>query len=98
MLRIESPFSLILAGATKSGKSRWLLDLLTADKAQQIFQQPIDQIIFVYSTWQAQYQTLADLYPGKCDFFLSTPWERIEQLTGEQQTLLIVDDKMNSKG
>jgi len=95
MLKLEVPFSLVCAGSTKSGKTRFLLELLKTDG---IFQKPIDDLIICYGQYQPIYEDMADQFPGHVEMMNSVPWEQLKSLTGERQTLVVIDDMMQSEG
>lgn len=105
MLQLQTPFSMILSGASGSGKTRWTYDMLKFDlelrknSSEGLFEKPFDKIIYAYSTYQPIYDEMAELYPnGRFESSSAVPWTEIESLDGSLNVLLVIDDKMSDIG
>jgi len=56
ILQFQHPFTCIMAGLTKVGKTEWVMKLVNF--TEQLISPTIGQIIWCYSEWQAKYNTL----------------------------------------
>ena len=91
MLKINLPFSMLLSGASGSGKTYFTRDLLTSD----IFDKPINKIIYSYSQHQPIYDTLASSFPpDKFELTNIIPWSEIDKMDGSTNNILVIDDQM----
>ena len=88
--KIKLPTNIIVVGATGSGKTHWIKDLLKSDNA---FDRPVDRIIYCYNIWQNFYITMeTDI--ESIEFHQGVPWDIIDTLTSDKQTILVADDLM----
>ena len=85
-LKLIHPFSFICSGPSQSGKSSFVLKLI--DNLPQLTTPPVDNIIYIYNTWQEKF----DSYKNKVFFT-----DKFKYLTYKpsQPTLLICDDHMS---
>lgn len=88
-LRLQHPFSLLVAGPSSSGKS-WFTSRLIQFKETLIDPSP-DRIIWVYGEWQHLYSKLKNV-----EFVDTIP--ELETMNPNLKTLIVVDDMMGSEG
>ena len=92
-LPLKAPLSLIVAGATFSGKTTFVANLIR-EKAKMFDPEPTE-VIFVYTAWQSLYDDLEKSVPN-IKFISTIPSKQeIQDLTADKKhRLLIIDDKM----
>ena len=97
--RLKWPFSLLLAGATGSGKTRFLQGLL--ERNATMIDCPPQKILFFYSQWQPSYEEMeASVWP-RIEFvkgLVEAPLEKImaDVTTNPPRILCVFDDLMDS--
>lgn len=86
-VRFRFPFSCLVAGATMTGKTRWVIDLLKSD----MIDTEIKDKVVCFSEWQPSYEELRSL---GCRFVegLLNP----EELDPRVTRLVIIDDLMDT--
>lgn len=91
----STPLSIIVSGASQSGKTVWIAKLLK--NKNKMFTDNIVEIMFVYSVWQDIYDVLEREIPS-IKFVNRIPSrEEIEEFTPDQShRLLILDDQMSN--
>ncbi len=89
MAVFQHPFTTIVSGPTKAGKTVWVKNLIM--QSSEIIYPPPDEIYFCYSEWQPLYQQLAAF---GVQFIYGLP--DMTQLKAEptKSKLLILDDLM----
>lgn len=90
-VRFKSPTSLIVYGATSSGKTSWTEQLLR--NVNELFDQPIQKIVYCYGEFQPRFHTMEKEIPN-IQFVEGFP-EDIYALFDQTPGLLILDDLMN---
>ena len=88
------PFTCLIAGPTKSGKTTWTIKFL--ENASELIEPPPQQIIFCYNEWQPSYNQLSSLPHVRLVEGLPDLLE-LKQ-TANIPKLLILDDFMESFG
>lgn len=83
--RLEHPFTMVIAGPTKSGKTFFLRDLLYF--REQMFQPKIDKVVWFYGIYQPLYNDIPQV-----TFVEGFPENYQEYLGGN--TLYVIDDLM----
>jgi septin family protein len=78
---LRSPFTMMVAGPTGSGKTRLLVDLIS--QASEITDLPPSDIIYCFSKWQTIYDVLEEKYNVK--FYKGLPDEEIIPSDGKKQ-------------
>lgn len=93
MLKLQVPFSMLLSGASGSGKTFWTYELL---KCENVFEKKFDRIVYCYSQYQPVYDKMSESFTlEQFEMTSVIPWEEISEMNGEKQTLLIIDDQMS---
>jgi Cdc6-like AAA superfamily ATPase len=90
LIKVKLPTNMIVVGATGSGKTQWIRDFL---KHETAFSQPVDRILYCYNIWQKFYSTMEVEIPG-IEFHEGIPWETVDTLSADKQTILVADDLM----
>lgn len=90
------PQSMIISGATKSGKSTLIKNLLMLPDS--MFSPPVDKVIYVYSIWQDIYTELEAFWKDRIIFTESIPTKDylLSVSEAKSQIALILDDKQSS--
>ena len=84
-LKLITPFSLIIAGPSQSGKSEFLYALL--GNLHSAIDTKFDNIIFIYGVWQDVYKSFPNIFfTNKIEYLNSRP---------SGKTLMICDDIMS---
>jgi ABC-type lipoprotein export system ATPase subunit len=86
-MEMITPATVLLSGPTGSGKTQWVKRLIL----EEFFKPKPDKIYWFYAEWQSVYDTLKH----KVEFIEGMQDEIHEKLTGEKNTLLILDDLMD---
>jgi GTPase SAR1 family protein len=84
----KHPFTCLIAGPTKSGKTTLLKKILT--NHEQMISHPIDRIVYCYSRWQDAFDELQNSL--SIEFKEGLP--DIEDFDSKKNNLLILDDLM----
>ena len=96
LMPLRLPQSAIIAGATKSGKSTFVKKLLL--DADKMFDQPVAEVIFVYTVWQPIYEELEAKLKGKIIFRQDIPGKNeVMALTDDLKFRLLILDDQQSK-
>lgn len=95
-IRLVPQFKIFLAGASGCGKTTFVTEML--ENINEICQEPPTKIIFVYSTWQQQYDEMKN--KKLLDVFIEDGEDLEDEvnkyITG-QSLLIIFDDLISSK-
>ena len=86
MTKLRTPFTCIVAGATGSGKTEFVLRLLEC--RDEVFHPPVGRIIYSYERYQPKFDAVEGV-----EFVRGADYK----LARDQNTLLIIDDQMGSK-
>ena len=87
----KHPFSMIVSGPTRSGKTQWVTRLLL-DKVKRIQPTP-NSIFYCYTHWQPKYDVLQSTFPNEIRFHKGLPTSiLINQL---QDAIVVLDDLMD---
>ena len=90
----KHPFTCLVTGPSKSGKSTLLNSILQMN--QILIDKNIDKIVYCYSRWQEAYKTdLLNVYP-KIEFKFGLP--EIDEFDSDKNNLIIMDDLMHEAG
>ena len=89
----KHPFTCMIAGPTKSGKTTLLTKIL--ENCQLIFDLPPNRIVYCYKVWQDSFDKLKLLIPG-IEFHQGLP--DLDNFDSKLNNLLILDDLMNESG
>lgn len=88
-LRFKTPFTLLLAGSSSSGKTTWVFKLI--DNLDNISNNKINKIIYYYQNWQNVFQS----YVSAIDFKEGTPSsDDFISDTNNVNALVIIDDAL----
>ena len=87
--KFKHPFGMLVAGPTQSGKTQWTVKFLK--ERHQHIDTPVDGILFCYSEWQANYDTLKREVPNT-QFHKGIP--SLDTLKSLQNVILVIDDLM----
>ena len=90
-VRFKSPTSLIVYGATSSGKTSWTEKLLRC--VDEMFDQPIQKIVYCYGEYQPRFLTMEEEIPNIQ--FVEGFSEDIYTFFDRTPGLLVLDDLMN---
>ena len=86
-LRVQNPYSFVLAGASGSGKTRWILKFI--DNVDEIIEPKVTEILYFYEQWQPDFEK----YIGRVKFSQGLPSPDL--LDGNKDSkLVILDDLM----
>ncbi|CAF0960636.1 unnamed protein product [Brachionus calyciflorus] len=85
----KHPFTSTIAGPTQSGKTWLIKQILTFNNS--IFDQPPQNILYCYSTWQKNFENFGEIYP-KIKFKQGLP--DIDEINSSLNNLVILDDLM----
>lgn len=88
-LKLQHPFTLLVAGPSSSGKSWFTSKIIKHGEA--LIHPPPDQILWIYGEWQDLYSELRNV-----EFFDTIP--DLKTLNPTLKTLIVVDDLMGSEG
>ena len=92
-LQFKTPISFILAGASFSGKTTFLAELIK-NKSKMFNPEPVE-IMFVYTAWQDIYDQLEKTVPGIVFINRIPSKQEIDKFTADcKPRLLCLDDKM----
>ena len=86
--KLKTPCTILLIGKTSSGKSELILNII--DKRDQIFDRKVEQIYYVYKSYQDKFDEFLKYHPEVN--FLPTHTD-LPDLNGKH-TLIVFDDKM----
>ena len=87
----KHPFSMIVSGPTRSGKTQWVTRLLL-EKDKRIEPTP-NSIFYCYTHWQKKYEELQNTFSNEIRFHKGLPTSiLINQL---QDAIVVVDDLMD---
>lgn len=91
------PQSIIIAGATKSGKTTFTKRLLLSPDTM-FKPQPPEEIMFVYTCWQPAYDEIEAHWKNKVTFLQHIPSKaQLESWTSDNKPrLILIDDKQSS--
>ena len=92
-LSLKFPFTCVVAGPTRSGKTEWTKRLVK--HASELISPPPHKIIWCYGEWQDSYK---DLAPYGVEFVEGTPDMGMLKGNKDERKLLICDDLMQSLG
>lgn len=96
--RLKWPFSLLLAGATGSGKTCFLRGLL--ERNAELIDLPPQKILFFYGQWQSGYAEMETTVRPKIEFVKGLAEDRVERLLTDgdapPRTLCVFDDLMDT--
>ena len=96
LMPLRLPQSMIIAGATKSGKSTFVMKMLLS--MDQVFDQNVEEVIFVYTVWQPIYEQLEARLKDKILFRQDIPSKvEIDTLTQDMKFRIMVLDDLQSK-
>jgi len=84
---MSHPFNALVAGPSQSGKTWWIMKLLSTPGS--IIPNP-QRILYCYAEWQPAYQKLS----GNVEFVKGLPADILSKLDGSLRTLIILDDLM----
>ena len=95
LMPLRLPQSIIIAGATKSGKSTFVKKILLS--MNHMFDQDVEEVIFVYTVWQPIYEELEAKLKDKIKFRQDIPSKsEVEALTADlKQRVMVLDDKQS---
>ncbi|CAF1015597.1 unnamed protein product [Brachionus calyciflorus] len=85
----KHPFTCTIAGPTQSGRTWLIKKILTFNNS--IFDQPPQNILYCYSTWQTNFENFGEIYP-KIKFKQGLP--DIDEINPSLNNLVILDDLM----
>ena len=92
---LSTPYTMVVAGQTASGKTQWVLNLIEAQ--QQTHDKPFERIIIAFSMIQPAYLNLKLKNPN-ITLVEGFPTEQVEEICGQESsrenTLIILDDLM----
>jgi len=94
MVTLKHPFTMIVAGPTKVGKTEWTKRLV--QQASRLMNPPPNRIIWCYTEWQRGYQSLSDDRECAVEFCEDQPNFEELKSTPDQPKLLILDDFMDT--
>jgi hypothetical protein len=83
------PFNALVAGPSQSGKTWWIMKLLSTPGS--IRPKP-QRILYCYAEWQPAYRNLS--LSGNVEFVKGLPTDILSKLDGTTPTLVILDDLM----
>lgn len=90
---LKHPFTLIAAGGTGSGKTRWVRTLL--ERRDEFIDPPPDRIVWFYGEYQPDYDALRRSIPH-IEFIQGLPGEEeLRRLNTQQRNLIVIDDLMS---
>lgn len=96
LMPLKLPQAAIIAGSTKAGKSMFVKRLLLEMK--EMFDQPVEQVIFVYAVWQPIYDELEAELKDKITFRQDIPGRsEVEGLTEDMKHRILILDDQQSK-
>lgn len=87
---LQHPFTMIVAGPTKVGKTEWTKQLVK--NAAQMIEPPPKRIIWCYTEWQKGYRSLE----GLVDFSDGVPDFSELKASADEPKLLVLDDFMDT--
>jgi energy-coupling factor transporter ATP-binding protein EcfA2 len=100
LVPIKHPTTVLIAGPTGCGKTRFLLELIR----NRAVQPPPQRIICVYGEWQADYvdlQRIAETIQAKLEFAHNPSAEELadlyDSLSSKTRNMMIIDDQMANK-
>ena len=86
LLKLITPFSLVIGGPSGSGKSKFLFDLL--DNLPLCTDPPIEKVVFIYGVYQSIYAKYPNIH-------FTSDLEAMK-IRPVEKTLLIIDDCMSA--
>lgn len=92
LLKLDNPYTMIVAGQTGSGKTRFVKKLILDQK--NLHENAFERIVYVYGIDQEEYQELRDMSPP-IEMYEGYP---VDLEFDGVQTLLILDDMMMELG
>ena len=93
-IQLTHPFGLMISGATKTGKTTFVKQLLV--NASVMIEQPPENIIYFYSEYQDTFGEIEVLVPG-IQFVQGLPDSMIDSINPNTRNLYIIDDMMGEK-
>jgi hypothetical protein len=93
-LRFKSPFTCVIAGPTRSGKTEWTKKLVL--NAQEMIIPPPHRIIWAYGEWQESYRKLSEI--PNLELVEGIPELSLLKKDKTERKLVICDDLMQSLG
>lgn len=92
-LKFKHPVTIVVAGATKAGKSSFIEKLLKAK--EQVFDIPPQKILYCYGAYDRRYLDLMKHVPN-LELFHGLPTEYIENPEASVPSLIVLDDLIES--
>ena len=93
-IQLTHPFGLMISGATKTGKTTFVKQLLI--NASVMIEPPPENIIYFYSEYQDTFGEIEVLVPG-IQFVQGLPDSMIDSINPQTRNLYIIDDMMGEK-
>ena len=92
-LRLQHPFSMVVAGPSGSGKTMLIKQVL--EERSKWIQPPPERILWLYDQWQPMYDEMTQTIPG-IEFYKGIPSDIEKEHFLDQKTrnLIVLDDLM----
>jgi hypothetical protein len=94
LLPFKHPSTILIAGPTGSGKTEFLVKLLTKNGGIRPFPR---RIIWIYSEWQDAYDRIRKQLPRKIEFVKEFNADLYESLNRNVRNLVVLDDQMENR-
>lgn len=91
--RFQHPFTCIISGPSFSGKTFFVKMLL--QNCEKMFSKNVENVIFVYNSWQPLYDDLLKMYDVKFIKGIPESFDDDHLFPPEKTNLLILDDLMD---
>lgn len=92
LVELQCPFTLIVNGATSSGKTWWVKRLLK--NANEMLSKPVDKILYFYSIYQNIYSDMEKEIEN-IQFCEGLPSATDNLFSGDTHNLIVLDDMMD---